>query len=308
VPHSQILFAMLAVPHSSASPLVASTWQQVAHNALRGVRNGALIFVVVYLLERLYKVSTSKYRSRNFFHDVCYWIYGKSDLPRFLFTAALFTYLSTHFAFLQIPALQRLPAAWRYVIWLVGGDFFMYWIHRWQHSNRFLWAFHSVHHSQERMTFATTVRFHPVDFFVLTSLAFLPMMPLGQQFIQIWLPIYVAMELLIDIQHSELPWKYGPFYRLVVSPTFHAFHHSTNPEHHNQHFGRFFSIWDYLFGTAVKDQQRPTVYGLTDRQMPTLWSQLWSPFVYVYDELRSGPAPRLQDSPLPSDAANPPAD
>jgi sterol desaturase/sphingolipid hydroxylase (fatty acid hydroxylase superfamily) len=93
------------------------------------------------------------------------------------------------------------------------------------------------------------------------------------------------MEFIIAIEHSEIPWRFGPLYRLMVSPTFHAFHHSINPEHHNRNFGRMLSVWDYLFGTAVCEQKRPEVYGLEDWKMPTLMSQLCSPFIHLYKDI-----------------------
>jgi sterol desaturase/sphingolipid hydroxylase (fatty acid hydroxylase superfamily) len=276
-------FALITVPHMASDLLFASSWRYIVQNAMWGLRHGVLFFLIIYLIESGYRVRNSRYRSRNFFHDVCYWLYGRSDLPRILFTASLFAFLSRRLAFLQVTSFQSVPAFVRVPIAFIVVDFTTYWIHRWQHTNRVLWAFHSVHHSQEQLTFATSARFHPIDNFVLTTLAFLPFLLLGQP-AELVLPVYLAMEFLIAIQHSEIPWRYGPVYRFVVSPTFHSIHHSISPEHHNRHFGRMFSIWDYLFGTAVPDQTRPAIYGLQDWKMPTLMSQLCFPFVHLYKD------------------------
>jgi sterol desaturase/sphingolipid hydroxylase (fatty acid hydroxylase superfamily) len=276
--------AFLTVPaklYTASDLLYASTWKHVAYNAMRGVRHGVVLFLIIYLIERCYKVRTSKYKSRNFFHDICYLIYGRSDLPRILFIASLFAYLSSHLAFLEIKSFQSLPALVRVPIIFICGDFASYWAHRWQHSSRILWAFHSVHHSQEKLTFATSVRVHPLDYFAFTTLGFIPILILGGPFNRV-LPIYLAMEFLIALQHCEIPWRFGALYPVVVSPTFHSIHHSISPEHHNRNFGRLLSIWDYLFGTAACDQTRPGIYGLQDWKMPTLLSQLCSPFTYLY--------------------------
>jgi sterol desaturase/sphingolipid hydroxylase (fatty acid hydroxylase superfamily) len=277
-------FAVLIVPRTASDLLTASSWRSVAHNVASGLRHGLLFFLIIFLVESFYGERNSRYKSRNFLHDACYWIYGRSDLPRILFTASLFAWLSKHLAFLQITSFQAVPALIRIPIAFILVDFTTYWIHRWQHTNKVLWAFHSVHHSQEEMTFATSSRFHPIDNFVLTTLAFFPMLLLGQP-IQMVLPVYLAMEFLVAIQHSQIPWSYGPLYPVVVSPNFHSIHHSIDPEHYNQHFGRMFSLWDYLFGTAAPDQTRPATYGLQDWKMPTLLSQLYFPFVHLFRDL-----------------------
>jgi len=142
---------------------------------------------------------------------------------------------------------------------------------------------------------------------VLTTLAFFPILVLGPT-PEGWLPAYLVMEFLIALQHSEIPWRYGPLYRLVVSPSFHAYHHSTDSAHHNRHYGRMLSIWDFVFGTAVHDEKPPTEYGLTDRKMPTLVSQIGPPFLDAYRELRSSLSARFGERAVSSPAANPPAD
>lgn len=275
--------ALFALPESS-DLFLASTWRYVAHNALHGLRHGILLFLIIYSIERCYNVRTSQYKSRNFLHDICYWICGRSDLFRILFTASLFKFLGNRLAFIEITSFRSLPALVRLPIYFIFADFLTYWIHRWQHSSRLLWAFHSMHHSQEQLTFATSMRTHPVDDFMLTTFSFVPLMLLGQP-VRLWLPVYIAMEFMIAILHSEIPWRFGPLYRVFVSPTFHSLHHSIRPEHYNQNFGRLLSIWDYLFGTAVREQTRPDLYGLRDCEMPTLVSQLCSPFIHLYREI-----------------------
>jgi len=59
------------------------------------------------------------------------------------------------------------------------------------------------------------------------------------------------------IQHSHLPWRFGPLYYVFASPMFHSVHHSVSAEHHDRNFGGILSIWDFLFGTAVTAAQRP---------------------------------------------------
>ena len=43
---------------------------------------------------------------------------------------------------------------------ILMADFIGYWSHRLRHSNRYLWAFHTIHHSQTMLTVVTNYRFH----------------------------------------------------------------------------------------------------------------------------------------------------
>ena len=84
------------------------------------------------------------------------------------------------------------------------------------------------------------------------------------------------------MQHSEVRTRFGPLYKIVVSPTFHSFHQSLRPEHHDRNFGRILSLWDFVFGTAVDEKERAHEYGLAEVEMPTLMSTLLVPFKTIY--------------------------
>ena len=242
--------ALLTSPEAS-DLLLASTWRYVAHNAYHGLRHGMLLFLIIYSIERCYRVRTSKYKSRNFLHDICYWIYGRSDLSRILLTASLFKFLSSRLAFIEITSLRFLRTrAFFYLFHFCGLSYLLASpVATFQPGPG---AFHSMHHSQEQLTFATSMRTHPVDDFIITTFSFVPLMLLGQP-VRLWLPVYFAMEFLIAILHSEIPWRFGPLYRVFVSPTFHSFHHSISPEHHNQNFGRLL-----VFGTTFRNRSTRT--------------------------------------------------
>ena len=43
------------------------------------------------------------------------------------------------------------------------SDLCVYWGHRLQHNNAFLWRFHSIHHSAEHLDWLAAHREHPID-------------------------------------------------------------------------------------------------------------------------------------------------
>jgi sterol desaturase/sphingolipid hydroxylase (fatty acid hydroxylase superfamily) len=260
------------------SPLLRA----VARGCLKAMVIGIVFYFIIYLLERASGATTTQYRSRGFLQDVAYWFYYRSGLYRLLFTATLFGFLGPRLAFLQFETVNNLSPVWRGLLWILVSDFTTYWVHRLQHASGWIWAFHATHHSQEQLNFATTTRFHPVDHFLADTVKFIPQMALGASPLS-WLPLYLAMDFVTVTQHSRIAWRLGPLSKVLVTPWFHSFHHSTDPRHHNKNFGGLLSIWDHMFGTAVDAPEQPKEYGLTDVRMPTLLSTLLRPFGLLHE-------------------------
>jgi sterol desaturase/sphingolipid hydroxylase (fatty acid hydroxylase superfamily) len=263
--------------HLAESLLHSASLRGVASGCIRALAIGVVFYFIVYLLERASGGTTTQYQTRGFMQDVAYWFYYRSGLNNLLFMAALFSFLHTKFAFLQLSFVNGLHPITRGIFWFVAADFGDYWTHRLQHKWRFMWAFHSTHHAQEQLNFATTARFHPVDFFLSNTIRFVPLLMFGASPMS-WLPIYLTFELITTTLHSRITWRFGALSRIFVTPRFHSFHHSADPRHYDRNFGGILSIWDYMFGTAVDAPEQPAEYGLPQVKMPTLASTLVQPF------------------------------
>lgn len=235
------------------------------------------LFIAIYCIERKYGLSPRHYLSREFFHDLGYWLYYRSGVHNLLLTGAVLYLLTGLLSPLRLTLLDGWPVIARYFTYWLIFDFLAYWVHRWKHASRFLWAFHAVHHSQEKLTFTTLTRGHPFEQIFGSVIAFFPLIILGAP-PAAWLPLQLLREFLEAIQHSSIPWRLGPLYRLIVSPVFHSFHHSTDPLHYNKNFGVNLAVWDFLFGTAVDRHDRPAEFGLKDVKWPTIAGQLIGPF------------------------------
>jgi sterol desaturase/sphingolipid hydroxylase (fatty acid hydroxylase superfamily) len=278
---------MFGVVHKSDTPmnwlrlieriLHSATFHSLTHGCARALAFGIAYYFIVYLLERASGGPTSQYRSRGFLQDIAYWFYYRSGLNNLLFLAALYSFLSGRLAFLELGFVRTLPPVARGLLWFVALDFVDYWTHRLQHKWRFLWAFHATHHAQEELNFATTSRFHPVDFFFSNTMRFVVLLILGASPLT-WLPLYLTFDFIAATLHSRITWRFGFFSRIFVTPRFHSFHHSTDPRHYDKNFGGTLSIWDGIFGTAVDAPEQPAEYGLTQVKMRTLTSTLVQPF------------------------------
>lgn len=266
---------------------IYSTFRAVWHGwfpepAVRGAANALLYLAVFYCLvlaiELAYRVRTRNYRSRQFGWDVAYYLYYRTGLHRLLFTGTLVAMLVAPLQALDISLLRPLPMWMQVIAGLLISDFFMYWLHRAQHANRFLWAFHTTHHEPTQLTFATFLRFHPVEVIIGDIASYVVLAVLGADFTG-WVLIFMITTFLGEVQHTQIPWTLGPLRWIFVTPRFHGYHHSVERAQHDRNFGGLFSFWDRLFGTAMpEDAPMPKAYGLVDVKSQSLLDTLISPF------------------------------
>lgn len=135
--------------------------------------------------------------------------------------------------------------------WLLLADFTIYVAHWCMHRVPFLWRFHQLHHSATEMNIITGMRVSlgerginsAVSFFILYIF-------LGVASPAIMYPVFVIQAVVDRLQHSDIPWDYGPLNYLIASPRFHRIHHSAYVEDYDANYANIFSIWDYVFRTV----------------------------------------------------------
>jgi sterol desaturase/sphingolipid hydroxylase (fatty acid hydroxylase superfamily) len=245
---------------------------------------------IIYAIERFTGQKTSQYRTRNFANDTFFFVVINSSgiLNLFFAVPAMVTgWVLVHTIPLHpLPIIEKLPLALRYLTLWMAWDFIGYWLHRLFHASRLLWPFHAMHHSQEVLTFAAGDRVHPVEQVVHYTFKSIPTILWGANPV-IWFPISFFLRSFLDnLQHTEIPWRYGPLYRVFVGPAFHSFHHSVEKRHYDKNFGINFAFWDFLFGTGIDEPERNRVYGLDEPYPETLTSLMLEPFQRMWTELR----------------------
>ena len=246
---------------------------------MRGAVLVCLIVLIVYLFERRKGVVAARYATLGFFVDSVYALFYRSGLYTQLVYAATANALEPHLEFLKLELLPGLPLGVQLAIYVVGFDLILYWIHRLQHANKWFWAFHTIHHSQERLTTLTQYRRHPLEFLYMDLISFVIFVLVLGIPTATWLPLWIVMTGLQALQHAELDWRLGPLYKVVVSPVFHSIHHSPDAKYYNKNLGLMLSVWDFVFGTAAAERERPGSYGISDVTMAeSLTGQLVAPF------------------------------
>jgi sterol desaturase/sphingolipid hydroxylase (fatty acid hydroxylase superfamily) len=160
-------------------------------------------------------------------------------------------------------------------------EFFYYWFHRLQHSNRFFWRFHAVHHSLEEMNAFNSVHHFSEELFRLPFVT-IPLSLLFS-FDQGYIPWLWGILLGAHgiYEHSTTRLNFGPLRYILPDNCYHRIHHSKDPRHFDKNFGSASALWDIVFGTAhflLKDEWPET--GLKDKtEAKTLRDYMLRPFI-----------------------------
>jgi len=150
-------------------------------------------------------------------------------------------------------------------ILLIAEDFIYYWLHRFDHQVRLLWAVHVTHHSSQTINFTVGFRssvFQPLYRFIyFIPLAWFGFSPLNIAF------VYSATQIWGIFVHTELINKLGWLEYIFVTPSHHRVHHASNPKYLDKNMGMFLILWDKLFGTfqpeLSENEYDKIKYGLT---------------------------------------------
>lgn len=150
---------------------------------------------------------------------------------------------------------------WLYWLMLfLLADLAYYWAHRKSHEINLFWGGHVVHHQSEDYNLSVALR--QSSFQVIWTFAFsLPLAFLGFRTID-----FALMSALITLYqfwiHTETINKMGWFEYIFNTPSHHRVHHGRDPKYIDKNHAGTLIIWDKLFGTFQREEERPT-YGIT---------------------------------------------
>ena len=158
---------------------------------------------------------------------------------------------------------------------VLASDLLVYWGHRLQHRVGFLWRFHAVHHSAQRLDWLAAHREHPVDGVYTLTLINLPAILVGfpvaaiaglVAFRGIW-AIYIHSNVRLSL----------PFLRAALgSPELHHQHHALDRDAGN--YANLSPLMDLLFGTYRVPAREPDAFGVREPFPRTYVGQLLHPF------------------------------
>jgi alkylglycerol monooxygenase len=185
----------------------------------------------------------------------------------------LFSWLNANFSIFSIES-----SVTTWIILFLATDLLWYWYHRLGHTVNLFWATHIVHHQSDDFNFTVAARI-TVFQAVARGLFWcvLPIIGFKAEMITVLLLIHGTYPF---FTHTQLVGKLGWLEYIIVTPSHHRAHHSSNPEYLDKNYGDMLIIWDKIFGTYVEETTEPK-YGLT--KSLDSYSFLWQHFHYVLE-------------------------
>ena len=146
-----------------------------------------------------------------------------------------------------LPA--RTPILVSVIVVILVRDFIPYWIHRWAHeSSDWLWKFHAIHHSPERVYSLNYARFHPINSGWNIFFGSLPCILLGLDPNAIFVA-GVSMSIIQFLAHSNIDFRLGILNWVFSMNELHRWHHSKELKEANSNYGGNLIFWDIIFKT-----------------------------------------------------------
>ncbi|MES2575124.1 MAG: sterol desaturase family protein [Bacteroidota bacterium] len=185
----------------------------------------------------------------------------------------VFDWLYKNFSFFKIE-----PSITSWVLLFLATDLIWYWYHRFGHKINLFWAGHVVHHQSDDFNYSAAARI-TVFQAIMRGLfwSILPIIGFNPEMITVLLLIHGTYPF---FTHTQLVGNLGWLEHIIVTPTHHKLHHSSNPEYLDKNYGDMLIIWDKIFGTYVEETVEPE-FGLTESL--NNYSFLWQHFHYVLE-------------------------
>ena len=152
---------------------------------------------------------------------------------------------------------------------LFVADFCEYWIHRFEHRLPFLWRFHAIHHSCEKMDWLAGSRLHLVDIVLVRAFTFVPLYVLGFGEKPVFAYLFFVSFHAVFI-HANVRFRFGWLDHVIATPRFHHWHHAAEDRAIDRNFAVHLPILDRVFGTLLlpKGDEWPSAYGIAGNPIP----------------------------------------
>ncbi len=218
----------------------------------------AVIFIV---LERLFPYTKNQEIFREgFFDDLALYTIAQSYILSIIIFSIIINFIDNTTGLSRLKLFATVPIWIQLIFFTITHDIYIYWMHRWQHSNKWLWRIHEAHHSPKKVDWLSGSRSHALEILINQTVEFAPIVLLGSP------PEVIAYKGVISAIwgmyiHSNLDVKTGWLQKIINGPEMHRWHHSTG-KGRNRNFATKFAIWDWLFGTAFLPDSKPDEYGL----------------------------------------------
>lgn len=162
-----------------------------------------------------------------------------------------------------ITPLDLGTSVWVVLVCFVLDDLRYYWVHRFGHRIRWVWASHVNHHSSQHYNLTTALRQTWTGTFTFMMVVRAPLILLG--FHPAMVLFVGGLNLVYQFWiHTEAIGKLPRWVEAIMNtPSHHRVHHGRNARYLDANYAGVFIIWDKMFGTFVPEleSEKPD-YGL----------------------------------------------
>jgi sterol desaturase/sphingolipid hydroxylase (fatty acid hydroxylase superfamily) len=236
--------------------------------SLAAIGGGA---VLLAMLERIvpYNKGQTLFRE-GFFDDFALYTIAQSYALSIVIFSVIIARIDAFGGFSRLQLLARWPLWLQVTVFVVSHDFYIYWMHRWQHRNRYLWRFHEAHHSPASVDWLSGSRSHCLEILVNQTVEFAPIVLLGAS------PDVIALKGAISAVwgmyiHANLNVHTARLQWIINGPEMHRWHHAMG-KGMGSNFSTKLAVWDWMFGTA---------YLPSDRRAKDYGVRTWFPKHYI---------------------------
>jgi sterol desaturase/sphingolipid hydroxylase (fatty acid hydroxylase superfamily) len=229
-------------------------YEQAAYSVIIGF---ALFFIII---ERIFPYNKQKILRDGFYNDLLFYTIAQSYILGIIIFTFIIKFLDESTGLSRFQLLADIPIWFQLILFTITHDFYIYWMHRWQHNYKYLWRIHEAHHSPKKVDWLSGSRSHAFEILINQTIEFLPIVLLGSP------PEVIAFKGVISAVwgmyiHSNLGVKTGKLQMLINGPEMHRIHHTTG-KGRNKNFATKLAIWDWIFGTAFLPEEKAEGYGL----------------------------------------------
>ncbi|MDX2129696.1 MAG: sterol desaturase family protein [Chloroherpetonaceae bacterium] len=243
--------------------------------------SSAIIYVI---LERIFPYDKGLPIFREgFFNDLVLYTLIQSAILGIVINDWIINNLRIFFGTDSITVVRNLPLTIQVIFFLIIHDIYIYFFHRWQHRNKWLFRTHEAHHSPRQVDWLAGSRSHFVEILINQTIEYAPILLFASPEVALWKGMLDAVWGMYI--HSNIDVRSGVLQYVINGPEMHRWHHSKG-KGNTVNFATKIAIWDWIFGTAYLPNSKPKAYGLTSDDYPL--STTSTPFFQrIWDDTKS---------------------
>jgi len=245
--------------------------------------------ILMIVLERFFPYTPKvKLFRRGFWLDlVWYTILQSKVLEKVIFTLILFG-TKNYLGLQDFGPMSGMNFWLCLFIFFITHDFYMYWMHRFQHNNKYLWRTHEAHHSVREVDFLAGSRSHFSEILINQTIEFAPIIfLLNTETALFMIPAKALLDAIWGMWiHANINVNTGKLQYLINGPEMHQWHHANHHEVFYKNYSTKIAAWDWIFGTGFLPSLQPLKFYFPKPQMfglPYAYPNgFWDQLVYAF--------------------------